>query len=238
VKKVIAIFLALPLYCNAQSKMNFDDNFTGSYNTTKVGDQTALMINGTNHVAKNNFYADFNPYYNLTYTGQKMTGNELTIKDDIGYNDEKLSVFIPHQYNTSYIRGISSDNLIGLGVGYHFKFKHKTIGVSYAALEEYRKFNYNDGQLSNILRNSFRLKIKLDYTNVAFSFEYYIQPNVNDGTDINIWGSSSIILFNNKPVNFVIQNVYNYMSTDKIKTIQSTSFGIKIKFKNEKTKSI
>jgi hypothetical protein len=234
-KLIIILLVALPLYTNGQFKMNLDDNVTGSFNTTKVGDQPSLVVNCNNHFVKNNYYCDFNPYYNLSYTGQKMTGNELTLKDDIGFHDEKLSLFIVHQYNSSYIRSISSDNLIGVGVGQHFKInKHLSTAVSYAILHEYRK--YTNTELESILRNSFRIKLKLEYTNVAFAFEYYFQPNVNDIKDLNIWGSSSIILFNNKPVNFVIQNVYNYISTDKIKTIQSTSLGLKIKINKTKPK--
>lgn len=227
-KLIIILLVVLPLFSNGQFKMVLDNNVTGSFNTTKVGDQPSLAINSNNHFVYDNFYYDFNPYYNLSYTGQKMTGNELNIKESIGLRDEKLSVFIVHYYNSSYIRGISGDNLIGVGFGQHFKYKKRvTTALSYCILHENRKYSNIDYQ--SILRNSFRVKLKLEYTNIAFAFEYYIQPNINDIKDMDIFGSSSIILFNNKPVNIVIQNVYNYMSTDKIKTIQSTSFGVKIK---------
>ena len=233
-KLIIILLVALPLYSNGQFKMSLDNNVTGSFNTTKVGDQPSLVVTCNNHFVKDNFYFDFNPYYNLSYTGQKLTGNELTLKENIGFRDEKLSVFIVHQYNSSYIRNISADNLIGVGVGQHFKYKeHVTTSVSYCILHQYRK--YANINYQSILRNSFRVKLKLEYTNVGFAFEYYFQPNVNDIKDINIWGSSSIILFNHKPINFVIQHVYNYISNDKVKTIQSTSLGFKIKI-NKKTK--
>lgn len=225
--------MVIPQKLNGQIKIVLDNNITGSYNTTKVGDQPSLVVNCNNHFVKNNFYCDFNPYYNISFTGQKMTGNEFTLKDDIGFHDEKLSVFLVHQYNSSYIRGISSDNLIGVGVGQHFKFKkHILTSVSYCILHEERK--YSDKDFESILRNSFRIKLKLDYTNVALLLEYYIQPTVNDIEDLNAWGSTSLILFNNKPINFVIQNVYNYISTDKIKKIQSTSIGLKIKINKNK----
>ena len=66
-----------------------------------------------------------------------------------------------------------------------------------------------------------------------FLLEYYYQPAFNKN-DTNFLGSSSIIFFDNRPISFTIQNTINYISTDHIKTIQNTTFGIKINLTNDK----
>ena len=214
-------------------KYSLDNSLTGTYATSKSGDQTAFVLNGLNHFGiKHNIYFDVNPYYSLKFSGTNNIDNEFLTREDIGYKDSGLSVFVVHQYNSSLIRGISSDNLCGVGVGKMFKLnKHLMFGVSYCSEYEYRK--YSELSLETILRNSFRAKLKLDVKDIQFNFEYYFQPSMNDIKDINIYGTSSLVFFNNKSVSFVIQNVYNYMSTDRIKIIQSTTLGIKVKLKNK-----
>ena len=75
---------------------------------------------------------------------------------------------------------------------------------------------------------------KLTKDFIIEKLEYKFLDRKNDLKDINIFGSTTLSLFNNKSINFIIQNTYNYISTDKIKTIQSTSIGIKIKTKYER----
>ena len=231
-KKLLFILLLVPMLVQAQIKYSLDDNLTGTYATSKAGDQTSVVINGLNHfVTKENVYFDINPYYSLKYSGTRNIDNEFLIREDIGYKDSGLSVFAVHQYNSSLIRGISSDNWCGLGVGKMFKLsKNLMFGVSYCTEYEYRKYTMES--LETVLRNSFRAKLKLDVRDIQFNFEYYFQPSVDNMSDINIFGTASLTFFNSKSISFTVQNVYNYMSTDKIKTIQSTSFGMKFKMKS------
>ena len=232
-KKAIIFLLCIANIAFAQdsTKFSLDNNLTGTYATTKVGDVTSLLINGLNHFEIKHNYFDINPYYSLRFSGVKNIDNEFLIREDIGYKDRGLSMFFVHQYNSSLIRAISSDNWYGLGIGKMFELnKSLMIGVSYCTEYEYRK--YMEVSLEEVLRNSFRTRLKFNIKDVQFNFEYYFQPSVNNINDINIFGSSSLTFFNNKSISFTIQNVYNYMSTDKVKTIQSTTLGLKFKIKN------
>jgi len=230
---LILLLLLVSQSVFSQIKINSDNNLTGSFNTTKAGDQPSMVINGNNRVYLNKFYFDVNPFYQVSQTNHKLTANELLIRDDIGFNDSIISLFLVHQYNSSFIRGISSDNWFGLGISKNIiSNKNIVFNLSACIENEYRR--YTDVYIERILRESYRAKIKLNYETISLSFEYYFQPNVNDLKDINIFGSTTLSLFNNKSINFIIQNTYNYISTDKIKTIQSTSIGIKIKTKYER----
>ena len=226
--KKLLFLLFLPLVTNAQLKYNLDNSLTGSYATSKIGDQTGLVFNGLNHFEVKKTYWDINPYYSIKYTGTKKIDNELLSREDIGRWDKSISVFLVHQYNSSFIRGISADNWIGAGIGKTVKIKeHISISLSYCVQYEYRR--YLNSPLETILRNSIRGRIRCDYKDVQLSVEYYFQPNIDNSNDINIFGSTSITLFNSKPVSLTFQNVYNYMSTDKVKLIQNTTAGIRVK---------
>lgn len=236
-KKILFILLILPVISQAQIKYVLDNALTGTYATSKAGDQTAVVLNGTNHlVTKRNVYMDLNPYYSLKYSGIRNIDNEILIREDIGYKDTGMSIFVFHQYNHSLIRGISSDNLYGVGIGKRLHVKnHFYVGLSYCVLYEYRKYSLQP--VDAILRHSFRTKFKVDYKSVQLLFEYYFQPSVNDIKDLNIFGSTSLVFFKDKPLSFVIQNVYNYMSTDNVRTIQNTTFGFKYKLKSKYEKN-
>jgi hypothetical protein len=123
--------------------------------------------------------------------------------------------------------------MFGLGFGKKFFFgEHVTTSVSYCLLNHYRK--YSEMDIHKTMRNSFRARLKLDYPHIGFSAEYYFQPNINDIKDINIFGTVSMSIFNSKPVNLVVQHVYNYISTDNVKNLQATTIGFRVKLSNEK----
>lgn len=235
-KVLYIIAFLLPLYSIGQVNYNLDNNITGSYSTTKAGEQPALLVNCTNKVSYRKMSVDLNPFYNLTYVGRKINSNELLIRENIAFTDSKnISMFLLHQYSSSYVRNISCDNMFGIGFGKKFIFnEHVTTWVSYCFLNHYRK--YSEMNIHKTMRNSIRTKIKLDYTHIGISAEYYFQPNINDIRDINIFGTVAITIFNSKPVNLVFQHVYNYISTDAVKNIQATTIGIKVKLNNEKKK--
>jgi hypothetical protein len=157
-----------------------------------------------------------------------LINNEFLTKEDIGIKDKSISVFLVHQYNSSLIRNISSDNWIGLGIGKSFLID-KTIkfSISDCLENEYRKYYYSN--IETIIRNSLRAKLKFTYKGIQLSCEYFYQPNINDPTDVNIFGTTSLNLFEGKPVSFIIQNVYNFVSTSSVRVIQNTTFGLNLK---------
>ena len=209
-------------------KLNLNENITGSYNTLKSGDQLLLSINSLNHIELSKWYMDINPYYNLGYIQKVMSANELSTKEDIGTHWNRFSAFIATQYNSSFIRSIDHDQWYGVGVGRKFNINKKiSTSLSYCYQYEFRK--YKDKSNEEIQRSSIRAKIGINYTNFNLSFEYYFAPSTNTMNDLNIFGSSTLTLFPNKPINFIIQNIYNYISTDRVKIIQNTTIGLRVK---------
>ena len=231
--KLFFLILLLPIVTNAQLNYNLDNNLTGSYATSKSGDQTGFVLNGTNNISDKNKYFDVNPYYSLRYSGTNKIDNELLSREDIGFFDNTVSAFVVHQYNMSFIRGITSDNWFGVGVGKKiYETNHFDLSLSYCFENEYRK--YDNLPMETIYRNSFRIKTKFIYKDIQLHLEYYIQPNINNENDINIFGTASLNFFNSKPVSLLLENVYNFISTDNIRVIQNTTLGIKIKICKKK----
>lgn len=232
-KFLLLVVLCLPFMCRAQYNYRLENNVTGSYSTSKNGDQTSLVLNGINHVDNGRQYIEVNPYYSLIYSGKTVIDNEFLTREDIGIKDKSVSVFIVHQYNSSLIRSISSDNWIGLGIGKTFLIgKTFKFSISDCLENEYRKYYYSDIQTT--VRNSLRAKIKFTYRGIQLSSEYFYQPNINDPTDINIFGTTTINIFEGKSVSFIIQNVYNFVSTTSVHVIQNTTFGLNIKIYSKK----
>jgi len=226
-KKLLVVICIFPLIANAQFKMNLNENFTGSYNTIKAGQQLLFAVTTTNIFEYSKFYADINPNYNLGYVANKMSSNEFLTREDIGLHYKKFSFFAVNQYNTSFIRSIKYDDWYGVGIGRSVNIRKFRFALSYCFEYQFRQYEEMESEI--IMRNSIRAKITIDYSNVIMSFEYYVQPAIKDFSDLNVFGSTSISIFSNKPVSFVIQNTLSYMSTDVVKTIQNTTAGIKIK---------
>ena len=233
-KYILTILLLITNISLGQVKINLTESITGSYNTIKTGNQIILVINSQNHIdfINNTYlsplhtYIDVNPLYTISYVGSNITSNELLSKEDFGYKLDNYSIFLVNQINTSLIRNINLDIWNGIGVGKKFNINSRLFtSLSYALLDESRK--YNNLNVEYIKRNSVRCKIIGNYDNFNINFEYYYQPNMKFN-DIDMFGSSTISIFPKKPISFVIQNVYNFMSSNKIKTIQSTTLGVKI----------
>ena len=220
-----------------QTKSLFSESITGSYNTIKAGNQILLSLNSQNHINFKTTYMDVNPVYTYSNTGGILNSNEFVTKEDFGYKINTCSLFVVNQFNSSLIRKIDWDVWNGIGFSKRFNLSPKLYAaISYAILDELRK--YNDSDLELITRNSVRLKIVGNYSDLAFNIEYYYQPNMSF-TDTNIYGASTLTFLPNKPISFIIQNVYNFIGTDKVKTIQNTSIGIKINIIkiNDKTRN-
>lgn len=231
---ILIIAFLIPHYSIGQVKYDLENNITGSHSTTKSGDQRTILVNGANQVTYKKISLDFNPFYNLIYQGDKLTSNEMLHRQNLSYTDSNnVSFFILHQYTSSYIRNIVSDNMFGLGLGKKINInKHITTSISYCLLNHYRR--YSEMTMEKTIRNSVRLKLRMDYKHIGFSTEYYFQPNINDNKDINIFGTVGVSVFNSKPINLVFQHVFNYISTDAIRNLQATTIGVKVKLNNNK----
>ena len=164
------------LFTNAQDtikyKLSYDNSLTGTYskNTTTT---TILSYVGNNSVNINKIGISSNVSY-LIGLNPKISQNEFNHKINIGLNRRKSFFFIGHQYNYSFLRKISNDNLIGLGGGIYKEFSESKISLSYGVI--YEKTNYFSSTTEYNLRHSIRGKILYDLKTFIFSTEYYYQP--------------------------------------------------------------
>lgn len=224
----LLLFVLFSIKLNAQTEVSLDNSLSGSLNQGKTGN-----IIGVNFIGNNSFdfgkhiALDLGTNYNIQYT-PKLSQNELIQKANFGYNKEHWDIFTTYQYNYSLVRGIQADNWLGIGGGVKEKFSWGKASLSYAFL--YQNTDYFQEKSTEKLRHSIRAKIKIERKKFGITTEYYYQPNINDFNDCIIYGTTKLIFFPGKPLNFIIQDQMNFRSTSDVKMINNLTFGIAYKF--------
>ena len=228
-KKLILFILNILIFSNllAQKELTLDNSLTGIYNTSKTS-QFGVNFIGNNSLDLNkkisldlvtNYQSRFSP---------KIIDNELIQRVNLGYSKEYYDVFTTYQFNYSLVRGIQSNNWIGVGGGLKKKFNFGKISLSYAIL--YDNTYYMDSEITQTVRHSIRPKIKLENKFFSVSSEYFYQPSIIDKSDYIIYGNTKLLILPQNKVNFVIQDVLNYRSISDVKTIHALTFGLNYKF--------
>ncbi len=228
-KTLILFILNILIFSNllAQKELTLDNSLTGIYNTSKTS-QFGVNFIGNNSLDLNkkisldlvtNYQSRFSP---------KIIDNELIQRVNLGYSKEYYDVFTTYQFNYSLVRGIQSNNWIGVGGGLKKKFNFGKISLSYAIL--YDNTYYMDSEITQTVRHSIRPKIKLENKFFSVSSEYFYQPSIIDKSDYIIYGNTKLLILPQNKVNFVIQDVLNYRSISDVKTIHALTFGLNYKF--------
>ena len=229
-KIIIVLFFIIPGYFFSQVKYSLDNTITGLYGTTKTGNQLTINLSGTNSIDYKKFGFDYNPTYSIQYSPE-LTNNEYLSRQNFRYTNSKYDAFLTHTYNYSYIRGINSDNFIGIGGGIKKEAKDKfKFSLSYAVL--YQFTNYKTGEDSKYIRHSLRTRIKLNSKKFQILSEFYFQPTFNNLIDHIISGNNQIILFPKNKISFTIQDLINYRRDSNIPMIHRLTIGLKIKLNN------
>jgi hypothetical protein len=225
--KLLLLFLAVPILGFTQIKWSLDNTFTGVYGTTKTGDQLTLTVAGTNSIDRKKFGFDFNPTYIIQYSPE-LTNNEYLSRQNLRYGGAGWDAFITHTFNYSLIRGIESDNFIGIGGGIKREKKDKfKVSLSYAAL--YQNTQFSNNTVKEYLRHSIRTRIKLTFTKVQFISEVYYQPAVDDVNNYIVNANNQLILFPKSKVNLTVQDLVSYRSDSPAPMIHKLTVGMKIK---------
>lgn len=228
-KTLILFILNILIFSNllAQKELTLDNSLTGIYNTSKTS-QFGVNFIGNNSLDLNkkisldlvtNYQSRFSP---------KIIDNELIQRVNLGYSKEYYDIFTTYQFNYSLVRGIQSNNWIGVGGGLKKKFNFGKISLSYAIL--YDNTYYMDSEITQTVRHSIRPKIKLENKFFSVSSEYFYQPSITDNGDYIIYGNTKLLILPQNKVNFVIQDVLNYRSISDVKTIHALTFGLNYKF--------
>ena len=204
------------------------------YSNSTTGTQFGLNFVGNNSIDIRKLNIDIGTNYSTRFS-PKISENELIQRLNIGYGKEKWDLFGTYQFNYSLIRKIDADSWFGLGGGLKKKFTFGKISLSYAFI--YERISYADKPSNEILRNSLRIKVKIEKSLLGFSSEYYFQPSIILFEDQIVYGTTKIILFPKKQLNFIIQDVVNYRSNSDVKLIHNLTFGVSYKF-NKKVEKI
>ena len=224
----LLIFVLFSITSNAQTEISLDNSLSGSLNQGKTGNIIGVNFTGNNSLDFGKHIAlDLGTNYNIQYTPQ-LSQNELIQKANLGYNKEHWDLFTTYQYNYSLVRNIQADNWLGIGGGVKEKFTWGKASLSYAFL--YQNTNYMDDPNKKTLRHSIRAKIKIEKKKFGITTEYYYQPNIKDINDCIIYGTTKLILFPSKPLNFIIQDQMNFRSISTVKMMNNLTFGIAYKF--------
>jgi hypothetical protein len=225
--KLLLLFLIVPLLSFTQIKWSFDNTFTGVYGTTKTGNQLTLTTAGTNSINWKKFGFDYNPTYIIQYSPE-LTNNEYVSRQNFRFSQAKYDVFITHTFNYSLIRGIESDNFIGIGGGIKREKKDKfKISLSYAVL--YQNTQFSNNIVKEYLRHSIRTRIKLTGEKCQFISEVYYQPAVDGFSNYIVNANNQLILFPKGRFNLTFQDLISYRSDSPSPMIHKLTAGMKIK---------
>lgn len=203
---------------NTITSMFNNNNGEKSFNGSFVGDNS-MLIKKITLVLNTNYTVGYSP---------NISTNEFIQKNNLNYN----RFFISHVYNYSLSRNITSDNSLGVGMGFKKTLKDFNLSLSYAIM-----YQYVDYQLTTdtkIIRNSFRVKLGVTKNNFKFTNEYYYQPNFSMLSDYIIYGNSKILLLPLNKISYTLQGNVNYRSKSNIKNIDNITFGITYTFKHTK----
>ena len=228
--KFILIFLLFSFVSYSQKdtvKFSLDNSLNGSYSKyTNNKNNINIGFIGDNSLNYKKIKFNTGTNYLLSFR-DTITMNEFVEKTNISYNN----IFLSNSYNKSLTRSIKNDISFGLGYMHKFSIKKVYFSISYAVL--YQKTTYINNSYREVARNSFREKIKYNGDLFSFSSEIYYQPNFKSmKTDYIIYGNSKIIFLPKKKVNFILQDVINYISTSNVKMLHNLQFGIEYSFKN------
>lgn len=225
----IVVLLFLPLFTFSQSEIALDNNITGIYSNSN-SKNLELSANGQNYISYKKLSISSNTFYLLSLNDQisnKITGNELMQRFSIDRQSKSIYKFVFYQYNSSMLRDITSENWIGIGVGIKKKIKNSTFNSSYAIMYD------NKNRTSEIWRHSLKLKYKIEKKLFAANTEYFFQPAIKDLQDLIIIGSTSVVIFPEKKINFLIQYVLNIRTIESIKVLETLTIGIGMKFEKK-----
>lgn len=226
-KKITLILIVLLSFTKlySQRELSLDNSLTGLYNSSK-STQFGFNFIGNNSLDINKKMSfDLVTNYQTRFSPE-LTDNEFIQRVNIGHSEQYWDVFTTYQFNYSLVRGIQSNNWIGVGGGLKKKFEKFKISLSYAVLYD----NKITIEMTETFRHSVRPKIKIDGKLISLTSEYFYQPSFNNFNDYIVYGNTKLLLFPQKKVNFVIQDILNYRSISEVKMIHSLTFGLNYKF--------
>lgn len=219
--KVLFLFVFTIKLCS-QTEINLDNNISGIYSNSNQK-KIDFSCNGINYLSYKKLYLNSNTFYLISMRDKETTGNEFIQRTTIDYQPKKISYFIYHQYSSSLIRNINSENWFGLGAGFKKNIRKSTIGFSYSVMQTIVD------KKNNIPRHSVRIKYKIEKKLFSINTEYFFQPSILVISDYIIIGNTTLIFLPEKKVNLVLQDLINIRSTEEINTIHTITIGLRLK---------
>ena len=229
-KIIVSLALALASFSALAQKdtvrYSLDNNINGSF--VKYSDKSFMAsagVLGDNSLSYKKFKLSSSTNYVMSFR-DTVTSSELLEKLNIGFGD----FFFSDVYSKSMARSIRNDNSFGLGYGKKKEFGKASIAMSYAVL--YQSTYYMDGSMKSLARNSIRARGKYEGDKIGFSAEIYYQPSFASMTDYIVYGSARLVFFPKNRVNFIVQDVLNYISTSEVRMLHNLNFGVGFSIKN------
>lgn len=220
---LLFIFLTSISFCVlSQHKWTLNDalNFAFYQNGSTKTKTLAFITN--NQFEKKNWTFANSLNYTLLYN-PKIAQNEFAEKFTLSFSKGMHSSFAIYQYNHSLVRKIDQNHLVGIGYGIRDSLFGFKVNVSYAILNEYIAFA-NLTTKHNI-RNSFRVKISHENKKIAFSSEYFYQPNIRSMNDYTLYGTTKLSFKIRESLAFSVSDVYNYFNTSETPVIHNFTVG-------------
>jgi len=207
-----------------QNELNLDNNLTCNTVQTNAVNNVGVIYSGNNSIALKKTSVELVTTYNYLTNTQ----NELNQKTTVSHKFGNQQLFATHQFSSSFIRQINSDNWIGVGYGFKENIKSVTTSLSYATIYQYTAFK-NDTYKEQF-RHSVRARIKYEGQHVGVQTEYFYQPSFQSISNVIVYGTTKVTILPKNNISFLVQDIVNYNSTSSVPLVHTMTFGIVYKF--------
>jgi hypothetical protein len=225
-KKIFILFILFTNILKAQDTVRytkiFDNSITGNINQTDTKIQTNITYSGNNTLNINNLeIGSFTNY--IIGISNKLDKNEFTQRLNIHKTSKDVYGFVTHSYNSSLLRKIADNNMLGVGIGYKNNYSRLKLNTSFGLIYG-RTLFFNDS-INYKLRYSARIKYQYKGNLINFLTEYYYQPTT-DFKDLLVNGSIKVSFINKNGFSVTIEDVLNYSNMSTIKVIHNITIGL------------
>jgi len=223
-RKIYLLLLFITGTSFAQSELNLDNNLTCNTVQTNTVNNIGLIYSGNNSITIKKTSIELLTTYNYLTNTQ----NELNQKTTISHKFGNQQLFVTHQFGSSFIRQINSDNWFGVGYGFKENIKSVTTSLSYATI--YQSTVFKDDTYKEQFRHSVRARVKYEGQHVGVQTEYFYQPSFQSISNVIVYGTTKVTILPKNNVSFLVQDIINYNSTSVVPLVHTITFGIVYKF--------
>jgi len=242
-KFYLLLFLAIPLFLNAQDstkKISDWSGFLSGAGLYQSGNTNKFYIQGAGELKRAGKILETILFGSIGYGENKGRKDENEIiaafTADLFY-ENKFSPFILQYLNYSFAKGIDLRSQSGGGIKYvPIKNEKNKTSISAALIYDYENLTSKPGNFDqDKLRFSFRLKTKQDLfkEHLIFTMVAFFQPDISQVSSANFWIDSNLKVPVHKKISFTVNYLYTFqdvVSVGRVRADNKLTFGMRFDF--------